>query len=247
MPEFRLKGSYFSPANLLTALRAPGSTYLKLACDGLLNPRVYQRLATLVRTLPDLPFVDIGAAGGAGTIALARGYERSGKVSPVLAVERCEGGSRSVYGGYDDNLERLSANLDRFGVRSRVVIHPHSLAAPLSPSLDHDALAGFLSDADGRLDRDFALFWDRVVPGGLIVVDDYPRRRPRPGLAARKEMLTFELLNVLRASGHFVPFQRIGATVFGRKPSTPTDDLPRAWLEESRRRVDARWREPAVR
>jgi NADP-dependent 3-hydroxy acid dehydrogenase YdfG len=72
--------------------RAAGDD-IKLSTGGLLNPLVYQRLCRLVGPLPDLPFVDIGAAGGSATIALARGYARSGKRSPILAIEKCRGGT----------------------------------------------------------------------------------------------------------------------------------------------------------
>jgi hypothetical protein len=93
MVSFGLKSSYLTWANAVTAVRAPLATTLKLSTGGLLNPLVYQRLCRLVGPLPDLPFVDIGAAGGSATIALARGYARSGKRSPILAIEKCRGGT----------------------------------------------------------------------------------------------------------------------------------------------------------
>jgi predicted O-methyltransferase YrrM len=253
MISYGLKSSYLTWANAVTAVRAPLATTLKLSTGGLLNPLVYQRLCRLVRPLPDLPFVDIGAAGGSATIALARGYARSGKRSPILAIEKCRGGTRLDYGGYADNLARLERNLRRFRVRHRVTLVTEELSADapgrMAPALRERRLAGFLHDADGRLDRDFGLFWDLVVPGGLIVVDDDVDRPEFQPVSARRPdggtkcLLTFELLNVLRASGHFEEFARVGDTSFGRKParSDRLGELPHAELDAARDRVQRRW------
>lgn len=246
-----MKSTYWTPRNACTVVQAPLATALKLTTGGLLNPRVYQRLHRVAQTLPDLPFVEIGAASGAGTVALARGYARSSKRSPIVAVEKCEGGTRVDHGGYGDNLARLERNLRRFGVRGRVLLHArqldeHSFPA-LEPLLGSGGLAGFLSDADGRLDRDFGLLWERVVPGGLIVVDDYadrPQFRPiseRYPDGGTKHLLTFELLNVLMAAGYFQPEEQIGDTVFGRKPAAaPPSGFPAAQLHAARSAVAAR-------
>jgi predicted O-methyltransferase YrrM len=254
---FDLKSSYLTWPNAVTAVRAPLATTLKLSTGGLLNPLVYRQLYRLAGSLPDLPFVDIGAAGGTGTIALAHGYARAGKRSPILAVEKCRGGTRLDYGGYEDNLARLERNLRRFRVRHRVTLVTEELGADaagrMAPVLGGSRLAGFLHDADGRLDRDFGLFWELVVPGGLIVVDDDADRPEFKPVSARhpdggtKCLLTFELLNVLRASGHFEEFARVGDTAFGRKPAASDllGELPYAELEAARERVRRR-REQAM-
>lgn len=243
-----MSSTYWTLANIGTALQAPLATALKLTTGGLLNPRVYQRLNQVARTLPDLPFVEIGAASGTGTVALALGYARSSKRSPIVAVEKCQGGTRVDYGGYRDNLARLERNLRRFGVRRHVLLYPrqlheHSLPE-LEPLLGSRGLAGFLHDADGRLDRDFELFWERVVPGGLIVVDDYANRPQFQHVSERspdggtKHVLTYELLNVLIDTGHFQPEEQIGDTVFGRKPAqSPARAFPTAELAEAREDV----------
>ena len=84
-------------------------------------------------------------------------------------------------------------------------------------------IAGFMHDADGRLDRDFSLLWPMVVPGGLIVVDDYGMRDVEASIAAyparvRKKLMIKQGLDLLIENGMFVVEGQQGSTVFGRKP-----------------------------
>ena len=89
--------------NILIFLSAPRISMMKLRTRGMLNPKTYKALYEEVRALPDLPFVEVGAASGAGTISIGWAFADSGKRAKILSVEKCEGGSRTRYGGYSDN------------------------------------------------------------------------------------------------------------------------------------------------
>ena len=192
-------------------------------------PEVYQRLFDEARQLPDLDVVEVGGAAGAGSIALSHGMKESGKTSRVIVVERCEGGSRSEFGSREANLERLRAHLTRFGADDNVVIYPHELTfengAEVLALVRTGEIGALIHDADGRVDRDFRLFWPRLRPGALIVVDDYvdlPQFRPASARypdGGTKCLRTFRLLNQLTAWGLFEPVDQVQSTVFGRKPS----------------------------
>jgi hypothetical protein len=87
-------------------------------------------------------------------------------------------------------------------------------------------IAGFMSDADGHLDRDFALFWPQLIPGGAMVIDDYSNRRDtfRPVSARHpqggtKRLLVYRLLNQLMVWGLFQRRGRFRDTIFGTKPA----------------------------
>ena len=201
----------------------------------MLHPRVYASLHREARSLSDKPFVEIGAAAGSATIALAWGYRDAGHESRIVAIERCQAGSRARYGGFKDNLAILTRNLDKHHVRDRVNLVTQALTADSAKDLVDqfriEAISGFMHDADGHLDRDFSIFWPLTEPGGLIVVDDY---LTAPELAAkataghralRKYRLTRTLLEMLIDRGLFVPVGRIGHTCFGRKPD-PAPDWP---------------------
>lgn len=211
------------------ALTEPYFWFLRKRARGMLPPLAYRMLYELAMDLPDLPFVDIGAGAGASTIALARASKDSRKRAPVISIERCTGvkGSRARYGGFEENHSLLTGNLARFGVADHVRLFVKSFADSTATELlsmvGSARIAGFVHDADGRLDRDFSLLWPMVVPGGLIVVDDYGSldvetliaQAPR---SARKKLMIRRGLDLLMDAGMFVPEWRCGNTMFGRRP-----------------------------
>ena len=208
-------------------LRGGRMSYLKYATNGMLGAEVYADLARRAATTEDLPFVEIGAAAGTGTIALAWGFAKAGHRSRIYSIERCEGGSRARFGGYQDNLEILERNLTRFGVRDRVELYTQDLTLPTANEflsrLPGDTLAGFMHDADGRLDRDFAIFWPRTVAGGLIIVDDcidspdLAQLMAERGAGGRKYYVTAAGWQVILAAGLVSDVERLGSTVFARR------------------------------
>ena len=201
--------------------------YLKERTRGMLAPAAYRQLYELAGDLPDLPFVEVGAGAGASTIALARGVKDAGKSAPIVSIEKCEGGSRARFGAYDDNLRILKRNLSRFGVVDQVRLFAKPFRAgdadELLAAIGSSRIAGFMHDADGRLDRDFSLLWPRVVTGGLLVVDDYETPDVEALIATRparvrKKLMIKRGLDLLIQAGMFVVERCHGSTMFGRKP-----------------------------
>jgi predicted O-methyltransferase YrrM len=195
---------------------------------GMLNPLVYRRLYQLAYRLPDLPIVEIGGASGSASIALALGMKESGKRSKLIVVEKMEGGSRTAIGGYNENLEHVLGNFRRYGVEDTIGLYPHELTMKNGHevvALAGEKIAAFMHDADGRLDRDFALFWPILMEGGAIVIDDYGNRpnfqpiSPAHPQGGTKHVMTYRLLNQIMAWGLFARDWQFRDTVFGHKPS----------------------------
>jgi predicted O-methyltransferase YrrM len=250
------------PKRVRAILRAVYHTYvrtahrrfydLKVRTRGMLSPMIYRRLYFLTRALPDLDIIEIGAASGAASIALALGLKESGKSARLIVVEKLQGGSRARYGGYRDNLDIIQSNFRRFGVEERIVLFPHELTfdngKDVLALVTTSQIAGFIHDADGRLDRDFLLFWPHLQPGGLIVIDDYSNtahytplsdEHPQGGI---KSVMTYRLLNQMIAWGLFTPSGgTMGSTIFGRKPHHAT--FGRFDLETCTRIIDGIKRE----
>lgn len=202
---------------------------LKARTHGMLNPMIYRRMYLLAREQPDLDIVEIGGAAGAGSVALALGMKESGKRSGLIVVEKLQGGSRATLGDYQRNLEIINGNFRDFGVDNVVRLYPHEITmengSEVRALVQTREIAAFVHDADGRLDRDFFLFWPLLRPGGLIIVDDYANsphfkpiseRNPQGGI---KSVMTFRLLNQMIDWGLFRPTRHMGNTVFGIKPA----------------------------
>jgi predicted O-methyltransferase YrrM len=219
---------YGTAKDLGYRMAVPRWNRLRIDAGGMLSPLVYRRMYRAVRRLPDLDIVEVGGAAGAGSVAIAWAMRDAGLRAKLIAVEKCEGGSRARFGDYDANYQRIIDNLERFGVRDRVILFPHKLSLENGPEVlglcETSELAAFVHDADGRLDRDVQLFWPRLRPGGLVIVDDDdPRPHYRVGDESNpdggmKGVLTHRLLIQLEEWGLFERTGKVRNTTFGRKP-----------------------------
>jgi hypothetical protein len=189
---------------------------LQQETDGLIAPAVYERLHDEVAKLPDMDIIEVGGAGGTASIAMAWALKEGKKKSHLIVIEKCEGGTRTQYGGKQENLNRIQRNLQQFGAAPFCKIFPEYLTFEngdqVLQMIGTPQIAGLVIDADGLLHRDFHFFWPRLMDGGLIVVDDYEENRDA------KHHLTFVLLNQLIEWGLFEKVENVQGVMFGRKP-----------------------------
>ena len=220
-----LKNIYFS-YEALTNYRFYN---LRKQTNGMLWPVVYKYMYEQCRKLPDLNIIEVGGATGAGSIAIAWGMKESDKKSRLIVVEKCEGGTRSDVGGYEDNLNLIQEHFKKFDAENNIVLFPQEVTfengSEVISLMQTKQISAFIHDADGRLDRDFSLFWNLIIPGGLIVVDDYadePKYKPiseRHPQGGTKSVMTYRLLNQMIEWGLFKTTKKIGKTIFGYKPT----------------------------
>lgn len=209
------------------------SYLLKIKCNGMLPPSVYKKIYEAVYELPDLDIIEIGGAAGAGSIATALAMKESNKKSRLIVIEKCEGGSRSEFGRYQENLNLINSNFKEFEVENNVLLYPHELTfengEDVISLVKTPNIAALIHDADGRIDRDFYLFWPIIKPGGLIIIDDYTNtvkfkpiseQYPQGGV---KGLQTYRLLNQFMEWGLFKPLLKMDNTIFGYKP--PNSDF----------------------
>lgn len=201
---------------------------LRQQTNGMLLPIVYKRIYQLCYKLPDLDIVEVGGATGAASIAIAWAIRDAKKNSKLIVVEKCQGGTRTDIGGYDENLQLIQRHFEDFGVREQLRLFPHELTFEKGDEvidlIQTPKISAFIHDADGRIDRDFYLFWPLLEPGGLIIVDDYANKESYKPISERhptgsaKSMITYRLLNQIIEWGLFQTTHKIGKTIFGIKP-----------------------------
>lgn len=203
---------------------------LKADAKGMLHPKVYRELYLLARDLPDQDIVEIGGAAGAGSIALALGIKESGKQSRVIVAEKLEGGSRLDFGDRAENQRIIEDNFRKFGVLDQIRLFPHEVTlengGEVAALVRSGTISALIHDADGRVDRDFFLFWPLLRDGGAIVIDDYadtPEKfrpvTPRHPAGGIKAVVTYRLTNLMIEWGLLRSNQVIGNTLFGVKPA----------------------------
>lgn len=194
-PSFRKRILTSPPAYAARRLLWGRFARLQHVTDGLLSPAVYKLIYERFCAAPDLDTIEIGGAAGSASIAVAWAKIESGHSSRHIVIEKLIGGSRHRFGGFEENLHRFNRHLARFQAAERITLYPHHLSLENGPEVialvSTPRIAGFISDADGRLDRDFSLFLPLVHPDGVIVVDDYHPKR------SWKHALTWRLLNQL--------------------------------------------------
>jgi hypothetical protein len=183
--------------------------------EGLLSPAVYKLIYERFRAAPDLDTIEVGGAAGSASIAVAWAKIESGHASKHIVIEKLRGGSRHRFGGFEENLARFNRHLALFGAAGRVALFPHDLTLDNGPEViamvETPRIGGFISDADGRIDRDFSLFLPLVHPDGVIVVDDYHPTR------SWKHVLTWRLLNQMVDWRLFELDEVRHGTAFGRR------------------------------
>jgi predicted O-methyltransferase YrrM len=190
-------------------------------CEGMLAPAIYRRLYETAFNAPDGYVVEIGTAGGAATASLALGLQHSGKSGRVVTVDR----GRRRTGGGDPARYRagVQASLRHYGVEDRVDLVIGEAADAVKAVPAAAAIAVLMIDADGAIDRDLRAFFDRVIPGGDIVIDDCLDivRVHRTGLfdvtVDAKMRLTQLLLSYFKQKGLLSAGTQIKDTYFGKK------------------------------
>ncbi len=219
--------------------------YLQRGLGGMLEWRTYRRIYRELSKRPDLDAVEIGAARGAGSVAAAWSYRDLKRKGALIVVEKLDRGSRTGDGSYEQNRHSIEQVFEHFNVADHIRLFPHHLTLKNGPEavslIRTGRLSSLIHDADGRLERDFSLFWPLLIDDAFIMVDDYEEIVEKKSGAngvfyLSKKLLTYRLLNKLADWGLFVFDDVENGTAFGRKPAGA--DFQRLDMEECRRIVE---------
>ncbi len=145
--------------------------------DALMPSRVYDALFDAAAAAGPRQVLEIGTAHGAGTIALALGAAAGGHDTRITTVDTLQvlpdiPSSRARFGGPAENARIVREIFEMAGVADRISLHvgrSAGFAAEMPAGFRIDML---VLDADGRIDRDLALFGPCLAPGAVVVVDD---------------------------------------------------------------------------
>ena len=167
-----LKRLYHKLLKYFYSLRYPFFGKLKRATNGYLSPATYRAMYLSARSAPAGHIIDIGPAQGGSTIAYALGLQERNTTYKVYSIEKGIGSGALKGTDQADNQRILENNIKRYSVQDTVeVIMTYSHEA--FADSDIPSPIGLLSiDADGALDRDFNIFYNRLAPGAIIVLDD---------------------------------------------------------------------------
>jgi len=201
-------------------------------CNGMLRGEIYSKLYSYAFDINAGNIIEVGSAHGAGTVSLALGVKESGGSATVVGVEKGEGGSRSRYGSKEDNISTLASNVEKYDVEDYVDLVDRRLNVEDGLPADITERVPFslvVLDADGRLNRDFKLLYEHILPGSVIVIDDYaPMREYREPTERRpagggKHYRTLTYANHLLDEGYLNKYATFDGTLIATKPPESPD------------------------
>jgi len=196
--------------------------FIKKKTNGMLPVAAYEKIYNYAKKNRG-NIVEIGTAHGAATICLASAIDE--KSGHVYTFEKIVGGSREKYGSIDENLRIIKSNYEQFKVDKKISQYIGDVVVEANNIKDISTFSMLMMDADGRLDRDFVLFYDRLKPGGIIVIDDCDDRikvkfKSNIMLVDQKHRLTHLFINKFEQLGFLERIEIVGNTYFGHKPET---------------------------
>ena len=180
-----------------------------------MQAEVYEEIYKTFRNGLKDDVIEIGGAGGSASIAICWGLKESNSPARLVVVEKCEGGTRTKYGGYQSNLDRYWSAVEAHGVKNQIHLFAEYLTLEngdqVLEKVATEKIGGIIIDADGHIHRDFSLFWERLQPESPIIIDDYHKS------LSPKHALTYELLNKFVEWKLIRKRKIIGETFFGLK------------------------------
>jgi colanic acid/amylovoran biosynthesis glycosyltransferase len=193
-------------------------------CNGMLSFDVYLKIYQLAYKAKLGNMIELGAAHGAATICLARGIINSRRKSLLFTVEKGDGdnGSMAKFGSKLLNIKILKNNIKYFHCDKHIKLIPEKIKKASSQIIEHQPFSLILIDADGALDRDFIIFYNLLLPGADIIIDDYENIKHLSYDSIKnplgKKYSTYLFVNYFLEKGLIQKEMMINNTIFCKKP-----------------------------
>lgn len=205
---------------------------LKKQANGMLDADIYQAIHDTAAAVKNGDIVEIGTAHGAATIALAHGLRQTKReTAKIITIDKIAGGSRDAFGDVDENVKIIHENFRAFGVADAIDFYLGA-SDEVAPALPADLKIGLLMlDADGAIDRDFRLFYNSLLPGAPIIIDDYKDGYVRVSQNGKrvqieqKRRITAALVHYFESKNLLQRTCVLNETYFGIKPHHITQNV----------------------
>ena len=201
---------------------------VKKKANGMLSIDVYQEMYHLAQKVEqNTTILEIGTAHGAGAISLALGSQGKNKVA---SIDKITGGSRDKFGTLEENKVIIKNNFKYFGVEKVIDFYIGTSTEIASHLPEELTISMLVIDADGAIDRDFELFYNKLLPGSTIIIDDYSnyvriKKDKKITRIDQKFKLTHMLVSFMEQASLLKKNKVIDSTYFGIKPQNQKDDV----------------------
>ena len=201
---------------------------VKRKANGMLSIDVYQEMYHLAQKVEqNTTILEIGTAHGAGSISLALGSQGKNKVA---SIDKITGGSRDKFGTLEENKVIIKNNFKYFGVEKVIDFYIGTSTEIASHLPEELTISMLVIDADGAIDRDFELFYNKLLPGSTVIIDDYSnyvriKKDKKITRIDQKFRLTHMLVSFMEQASLLKKNKVIDSTYFGIKPKNQKDDV----------------------
>jgi len=199
---------------------------VKKKANGMLSIDVYQEMYHLAQKVEqNTTILEIGTAHGAGTISLALGSQGKNRIA---SIDKITGGSRDKFGTLEENKVIIKNNFKYFGVEKVIDFYIGTSTEIASHLPEKLRISMLVIDADGAIDRDFELFYNKLLPGSTIIIDDYSnyvriKKDKKITHIDQKFRLTHMLVSFMEQASLLKKSKVIDSTYFGIKPQNQKD------------------------
>lgn len=213
---------------------------IKKDCNGMLSPLVYKKIYDTTKEVKDGVIVEVGTAHGASSVSIATAIkdENKNKTISFFSIEKAVGGSREKYGGINENTEIIRKNFEQYNVSQIIKLLIGDVESVYKKIPDDKKIELLVLDADGAIDRDFRIFFNRMQKGSMIIVDDYEDfvKIKKEGLFKLKidlkHKLTYLLVNYFIEIGLVEKNDQVFNTIWLKKINDGFVDFDKLRLEK---------------
>lgn len=145
---------------------------IKKLTHGYLDEIVYNLIYQEALNVKNGIAIDIGPAQGASTISIALAAKMSKRIKRIYSIDNfCNSAALSSYSDINENINVLVNNLKKYDVENlvKICIAKDNNKLPLN---DKAPITLLFIDADGAIDRDFAVYYNKIIDKGTIIIDD---------------------------------------------------------------------------
>lgn len=193
--------------------------------NGMLPDNVYEELWRTSCHVKGETYIEIGTAHGTATIALALGAKDSGYSVKIYTIDSMGGkfSSRSKYGSPQDNRKIAEDNFKFAGIDDCIDLFLGTTDEFIKSDREISNISLLMLDADGRIDRDIAHFYESLQTEAVIIIDDTDNNvyisKSLSGFSFvdLKHKITSLLLEAFVAENYLILDQKVYATAFCRK------------------------------
>ena len=200
---------------------------VKKKATGMLSIDVYNEMYLAAQKIEKgATILEIGTSHGASTISLALGLNKENK---IISIDKLFS-MPNKFGTLEENKAIIENNFKYFDVEKIIDFHLGTSGEVALKLPKEMTLSMLVIDADGAIDRDFELFYNKLLPGSPIIIDDYNnfvriQYEKKYMRIDQKFRLTHMLVSFMEQEKLLEVHKVIDSTYFGIKPICQDRDI----------------------